>query len=192
MACCAGAVRVVGFGKPRCRHHDDVRDHPVVDVAADGDLSFEFEDDRFGLAGIVERQFETPGTGQRIDVMLHVVAVWQHDLGAVLHDGQEGGELLVFLGNLDFGAGRDGRGRLVEGNERDRCLGQRVAAPGVGEHAGKLGRRQRRDQAGQQEERCKRQDRYGVLFHDAVSIQVSLRERSEESRSKPVGQAEAP
>jgi hypothetical protein len=87
-----------------------------MDVATDGDLPFEFEDNGFGLTGIVERQLETPGARERIDVMLHVVAVGQHDLRAGLHDGQEGGELLVFLGNLDCGACRDGRGRLVEGD----------------------------------------------------------------------------
>ena len=44
----------------------------------------------------------------------------------------------------------------------------------------------------QQAKRRKRQNRNGGLFHDGSIIQVSPSERSEESRSKPVGQAEAP
>lgn len=104
----AGAARVVREGVVRRVGHDDVRDHVVVDVAAERHDARRVEHDWWVDLAAIQRQLEFLRGRERVDLVAHEVAVRERDGRADRHDQDRRCEPLADLVH-DHAHGRRGR-----------------------------------------------------------------------------------
>src|SRR6266404_8962530 len=81
----------------RRREDSHVSNHPIVNVASEGNESFLVENDRHRWNPGIERQLKSLRGRERIDVMTNVVFVWKHDRRADLHRCDIGNKLFAYL-----------------------------------------------------------------------------------------------